>query len=160
MFISKTKRNTNYYNNVKKTKLNPGLENVQYDDKTNTIADTVRKRVDQINNPLLASLTNKNNTTMAFSSNANAPRFNQKLVDEETYIGPGYYEQKSCFEKSRSTMAKSTKTGNAPTQAGGGPSLNNARSMQQIMMQQQQVSKMGMTAQAAGGKQAAGPQSA
>ena len=90
MFISKTKRNTNYYHNVKKTKLNPGLENVQYDDKTHTIADTVRKRVDQINNPLLASLTIKNNTTMAFSSNA--PRFNTKLVDEETYIGPGYYE--------------------------------------------------------------------
>ena len=104
MFISKTKRNSNYYNNVKKTKLNPGLENVKYDDKTNTIADTVRKRVDQINNPLLASLTNKNNTTMAFSSNT--PRINQKLVDEETYIGPGYYEQQSCFEKSRSTMAK------------------------------------------------------
>ena len=74
---------------------------------------------------------------MAFSSNANAPRFNQKLVDEETYIGPGYYEQKSCFEKSRSTMAKSTKTGgaNATNQGGVGPGLNNARSMQQIMMQ-------------------------
>jgi len=27
---------------------------------------------------------------MAFSSNA--PRFNQKILDEETYIGPGYYE--------------------------------------------------------------------
>jgi hypothetical protein len=73
MFISKTKRNSNYYHNVKKTKNNRGLEEVQYDDKTNTIADSVRKRVDQINNPLLASLTNKNNTTMAFSSNA--PRF-------------------------------------------------------------------------------------
>ena len=125
MFISKTKRNTNYYHNVKKTKLNPGLENVQYDDKTHTIADAVRKRVDQINNPLLASLTIKNNTTMAFSSNA--PRFNTKLVDEETYIGPGYYEQKSCFEKSRSTMGRSTKTGGGATQ--GGPSLANARSM-------------------------------
>lgn len=126
MFISKTKRSSNYYNNVKKTKMNPGLEQVQYDDKTNTIADTVRKRVDQINNPLLASLTNKNNTTMAFSSNA--PRFNAKLVDEETYIGPGYYEQKSCFEKSRSTIGKSTKTGGATN--AGGPNLNNARSMQ------------------------------
>ena len=126
MFISKTKRSSNYYNNVKKTKMNPGLEQVQYDHKTNTIADTVRKRVDQINNPLLASLTNKNNTTMAFSSNA--PRFNAKLVDEETYIGPGYYEQKSCFEKSRSTIGKSTKTGGATNV--GGPNLNNARSMQ------------------------------
>lgn len=134
MFISKTKRNSNYYNNIKKTKMNPGLENVQYDDKTNTIADIVRKRVDQISNPLLASLTIKNNTTMAFSSNA--PRFNTKLVDEETYIGPGYYEQKSCFEKSRSTMGKSTKTGGggppgASTMGGfgGGNQLNNARSM-------------------------------
>ena len=80
----------------------------------NTIGETVRKRVDQINNPLLASLTSKNHTTMAFSTNA--PRFNAKIQDEETYIGPGYYEQKSCFEKSRSTLAGTkTKTGASTT---------------------------------------------
>lgn len=101
MFISKTKRNSTYHNIQQKAKLNPGIERVCYDDRSGTIADVVKKRVDQINNPLLASLTTKNNTTMAFSSNA--PRFNRKIMDEETYIGPGYYEQKSCFEKSRST---------------------------------------------------------
>jgi len=130
MFISKVKRNNAYQQVVKKTKQNPGLERVQYDDKTNTIGDIVRKKAEQINNPLLASLTIKNNTTMAFSSNA--PRFNQKVMDEETYIGPGYYEQKSCFEKSRTTLGTRAKTN-------GGQSsheLNPARSMQQIVAQQ------------------------
>ena len=73
MFISKTKRNTTYNQMVKKTKQNPGLERVCYDDRSHTIADMSRKRVDSISNPLLASLSTKNNTTMAFSSNA--PRF-------------------------------------------------------------------------------------
>jgi len=34
--------------------LNPGQGTVCYDDKTNTIGDIVKKRVDLINNPLLA----------------------------------------------------------------------------------------------------------
>lgn len=43
-------------------------------------------------------ITNKNNTTLAFSSNA--PRFNNKMVDEaETFLGPGYYDVKSNFEQ-------------------------------------------------------------
>jgi hypothetical protein len=88
----------------------------------------VRKKAEAINNPLLASLTIKNNTTMAFSSNA--PRFSEKVMDEETYIGPGYYEQKSCFhDKSRSTLGTRAKTN-------GGSSTNNlnqARSMQMII---------------------------
>ena len=66
----------------------------------------------------------KNNTTMAFSSNA--PRFNTKVMDEETYIGPGYYEQKSCFEKSRSTLATKAQTNGAVSQM----NLNKAKSMQ------------------------------
>ena len=42
---------------------------------------------------------------MAFSSNA--PRFNAKQIDEsETFLGPGYYEQKSCFNQERSKTAK------------------------------------------------------
>mmetsp|Transcript_36002 Transcript_36002/g.47374 ORF Transcript_36002/g.47374 Transcript_36002/m.47374 type:complete len:155 (-) Transcript_36002:1930-2394(-) len=102
MFISKTKRNSTYNNIVKKAKQNPGLERVCYDDRSHTIADNSRRKVESINNPLLASLTTKNNTTMAFSSNA--PRFSEKIVDEETYIGPGYYEQKSCFGQSRSKL--------------------------------------------------------
>ena len=128
MFISQSKRSNGYYNIVKKTKMNPGLGEVCYDDKTNTIGENARKRVEQINNPLLASLTSKNNTTMAFSSNA--PRFNAKIMDEETYIGPGYYEQKSCFEKSRSTLGKRSTT------VGGATTMNNARSMQQIVAAQ------------------------
>jgi len=94
---------------VKRTKQNPGLERVCYDDKLNTIAENVRRQAEHINNPLLASLTSKNNTTLAFSSNA--PRFQHKVVDEETYVGPGYYDQKSCFDQSRSTLASRTKTG-------------------------------------------------
>ena len=78
--------------------------------------------MDQINNPLLASLTSKNNTTLAFSSNA--PRFNRKVLDEETYIGPGYYEQKSCFERSRANQNSKVKT-SAST-------LGGARSTQHI----------------------------
>jgi hypothetical protein len=128
MFISKTKRNGAYHMNVKRTKQNPGLERVCYDDKVNTIGETVRRRVEQINNPLLASLTSKNNTTMAFSTNA--PRFNQKVQDEETYIGPGYYEQKSCFEKSRSTLAGTKAKTDASTSK-----LTGARSYQQILGQ-------------------------
>ena len=43
-------------------------------------------------------ITSKNNTTMAFSSNA--PRFADKIVDEsETFLGPGYYDIKSSFEE-------------------------------------------------------------
>ena len=108
MFISKSKRNGGYTAIADKAKNNPGLGRVCYDDKSHTIGENARKRVEQINNPLLASLTSKNNTTMAFSSNA--PRFNAKVLDEETYIGPGYYEQKSCFEKSRSTLGTRAKT--------------------------------------------------
>jgi hypothetical protein len=49
-----------------------------------------------VNNPLLASLQTKNNTTLAFSSNA--PRFMNKASDEsEAFLGPGYYEQRSQF---------------------------------------------------------------
>lgn len=58
------------------------------------------------------------------------PRFDQKVMDEETYIGPGYYEQKSCFENSRSKLggSRQQRVGAASTQA----ALNPARSMQQI----------------------------
>ena len=64
---------------------------------------------------------------MAFKSNA--PRFNDKVIDEETYIGPGYYEQKSGFEQSRNKQNGSRqRMGAASTQA----SLNQTRSMQLI----------------------------
>ena len=90
MFLSKTKRNSNYNQILKTVKLNAGMNHVCYDDKVNTIGETVRKRKDQISNPLLATLVTKNSTTMAF--NSNAPRFPEKFSGEETYIGPGYYE--------------------------------------------------------------------
>ena len=45
---------------------------------------------------------------MAFSSNA--PRFSAKAVDEsETFLGPGYYEQKSCFNQERSRTGQGAK---------------------------------------------------
>ena len=113
-------------NQAKKSKQMPGQAEICYDDTTNTIAANVKRKVDQINNPLyvLAQVTSKNNTTLAFTTKA--PRFSAKIQDEETYIGPGYYEQKSCFEKSRSTVNTRAKT-NASTQG-----LHMARSMQQI----------------------------
>ena len=90
----------------------------------------MQKKIETINNLLPPSLTAKNNTTMAFSSNA--PRFQEKILDEETYIGPGYYEQKSCFDKSRSRVGSRQMGTAASTQA----ALNPARSMQQIAVNQ------------------------
>jgi len=109
MFSSKTERHSAFSEMMKKTKANPYLERVCYDDAAKTIADVARRKVEQINNPLLASLTTKNSTTMAFSSNA--PRFQSKILDEETYIGPGYYEQKSCFEKGQGMRGSSKQLG-------------------------------------------------
>lgn len=134
MFLSKTKRNGNLNQIAKQVKLNPAMGEVCYDDKDRTIGETIRKRKDQISNPLLASLVTKNSTTMAFSSNA--PRFAEKVAGEETYIGPGYYEQPSCFDnKSRSTLGTNVKSAQvihaaaAPTTT---PHLSIARSAQQI----------------------------
>ena len=93
MFLSKTKRNA-----LKKQ--GGSSQVVAYDDKLHTISENVRRRVEQANNPLLAQLSTKNNTTMAFSSNA--PRFSQKQPDEsETFLGPGYYEQRSGFQQAQ-----------------------------------------------------------
>ena len=128
MFLSKTKRNGNYSHDIKQVKQNPGKNRVCYDDKANTIGEIMRKKKDQISNPLLASLVTKNSTTMAFSSNA--PRFADKIVGEETYIGPGYYEQPSCFEKgSRSTLGSKVKSGNNNSMVNLG---SNTRSAQYI----------------------------
>ena len=96
MFISKTQRNA-HANIVKRTQQNEGLQKVGLGQEVNTIGYNIKKRADQANNPIAAILSNKNNTTMAFSSNA--PRFNNKVVDEaETFLGPGYYDIKSAFE--------------------------------------------------------------
>ena len=57
MFISKTKRNTTYNQIVKKSSQNPGLGKVCNDDHAkyqNTIADQSRKKIESINNPVLA----------------------------------------------------------------------------------------------------------
>ena len=108
MFVSKTKRNISHEQMVKHARQNKGLDNVCYDTKAGTIEETMKRKAEASSNSLIASLNLKNSTTMAFSSNA--PRFNAKVMDEETYIGPGYYEQKSCFEKSRSTLATKNQT--------------------------------------------------
>ena len=92
MFISKTKQHSHVQAIINRKKQNAGLERVCYDDRAGTIADEVRRKVEQVNNPLLASLTTKQGMKHAFSTNINAPRFNAKVLDEETYIGPGYYE--------------------------------------------------------------------
>ena len=95
MFISKTKRNA-YQGVMRNTQQNPGLQKVGLGSEVNTIGNNVRRRTEQANNPIIAMITNKQNTTMAFSSNA--PRFVNKVADEsETFLGPGYYDVKSAF---------------------------------------------------------------
>lgn len=69
---------------------------VQYDISTNTIAATVSKKADAVNNPLLANLT-KRNQNAAFSSGTN--RWKGGKTDEAAaFLGPGYYEQKGQFD--------------------------------------------------------------
>lgn len=98
MFLSGTRRNP--YENMKSK---AALGVLQYDDKTNTISDQVRKKIEAGNgNPLLANLKAKRGINPAFTSNAE--RFPIKKVDEaETFLGPGYYEQQSTFEKGSNT---------------------------------------------------------
>ena len=88
MFISQVKRNP--YEDMKSK---AALPIVQYDDKTNTISEQVRRKIEAgAGNPLLANLKAKRGLNPAFSSNAQ--RFPNKKVDEaETFLGPGYYEQ-------------------------------------------------------------------
>jgi hypothetical protein len=66
MFISQTKRNP--YEDMKSK---AALTVVQYDDKTNTISEQVRRKVEAgVGNPLLANLKAKRGINPAFSSNA------------------------------------------------------------------------------------------
>ena len=94
MFLSGTKRNP--YEDMKARQAQGIL---QYDDKTNTISEEVRKKIEAgAGNPLLANLKAKRGINPAFSSNAQ--RFPDKKFDEaETFLGPGDYEQQSTFEK-------------------------------------------------------------
>lgn len=72
---------------------------VQYDNKTGTIGEVVRQKVESgLGNPLLANLKAKRQAQAAaqgthFGFNSNAERFPERRVPEaETYLGPGYYE--------------------------------------------------------------------
>ena len=78
---------------------------VQYDLNSNTISENVRRKVEAgVGNPLLANLKAKRGINAPFSSNA--MRFEAKKVEEsETFLGPGYYEQQSIFEKKNQTTA-------------------------------------------------------
>ena len=66
----------------------------------------MRKKVDAgTANPLLANLKAKRGINPAFSSNA--PRFQERRVDEpEAFLGPGYYEQQSTFDPSKSANSQ------------------------------------------------------
>lgn len=100
MFISHTKRNP--YEQPKHL-----VAVVQYDDKTHTISDDVRRKVEAgVGNPLLANLKAKRGINAGFSSNAQ--RFPDKKMDEaETFLGPGYYEQQNTFEVKPPTTTNS-----------------------------------------------------
>lgn len=111
MFLSGSRRNP--YEDMKSK---AALGVLQYDDKTNTISDQVRKKVEAgVGNPLLANLKAKRGINPAFSSNAE--RFPAKKVDEaETFLGPGYYEQQSTFEKNSTAVGSQSAIGNAKSQ--------------------------------------------
>jgi len=95
MFLSSTKRNP-----YEELKAKAALSVVQYDDKTKTISEEVKKKV-EAGNPLLANLKAKRGINPGFSSNAQ--RFPLKRVEEaETFLGPGYYESHSAFEPNKS----------------------------------------------------------
>ncbi len=70
----------------------------------NTISDNVRKKVEAgVGNPLLANLKAKRGIIAPFSCNAR--RFEDKKVEEsDTFLGPGYYEQASMFERKNQSL--------------------------------------------------------
>ena len=77
---------------------------VQYDSKTNTIGELVRQKVESgLGNPLLANLKAKrqaDDKATSFGFNTNAERFPSKHIPEsDTYLGPGYYDVQTAFEK-------------------------------------------------------------
>ena len=97
MFISSTKRNP--YDEVKISKDVAPV--VQYDDRINTINYEKERKSQASSNPHLNKLRAQRGLNPGFSSNA--PRFNEKKVDEpDTFLGPGYYEQQSAFDPSKS----------------------------------------------------------
>ena len=67
---------------------------MQYDNSSNTIKDQMNKNVmTGAGNPLLANLKAKRDTDHKLGFTSNAPRFNEKKVDEaDAFIGPGYYD--------------------------------------------------------------------
>jgi len=118
MFTSKTKR-MQYMNEAGPTQ---AAHVVQYDNQQNTIAANVRKKVEALNNPLLANLHGKNSTTLAFLSNA--PRFGNKNSDEsEAFLGPGYYEQKSQFTEQERAKTQITQGQKNQILINGAPAL-------------------------------------
>lgn len=90
MFISKTKRGVSATSTAATNKGKDKQQAVlQYDVDSKTIGAQVKKKVETISNPILASLAKK--TQSGFSSIA--PRWNNNQSDEaQAFIGPGYYE--------------------------------------------------------------------
>lgn len=90
MFLSKTKRGASATTAKTSKSTKGGVHNViQYDIESKTINASVKQKIDNITNPLLANLTKKSQT--GFSTIA--PRFNNQNSDEAVaFIGPGYYE--------------------------------------------------------------------
>ena len=77
---------------------------MQYDVKTNTIADNLRKQ-SELGNPILATLKAKRGIQSEVGFGSKPPTQSTKTggkvsVDKpENFLGPGYYEQKSGFSK-------------------------------------------------------------
>ena len=81
---------------------------LQYDTQTRTISGDLRRKVDNISNPLLASLVKKGAQT---PFNTAAARFayeqpGAQKDEAQSFVGPGYYDKKSQFEAPKSLKAK------------------------------------------------------
>lgn len=76
------------------------LNQIQYDAKTNTIGDNLRKHTDK-GNPILATLKAKTGINSQIGFGSRVPHGNGKPKKDasENYLGPGYYEQKGTFEQ-------------------------------------------------------------
>lgn len=76
------------------------LNQIQYDNKTNTIGDNLRKH-SELGNPILATLKAKRGiqNEIGFGSKPPTHKVKKDRQDRpENYLGPGYYEYKGGFD--------------------------------------------------------------
>ena len=72
---------------------------IQYDNKTGTIEDNLKKHTDKAN-PIIATLKAKRGqqSDIGFGTKMTKGSLHDKSEKPEQYLGPGYYEQKGGFD--------------------------------------------------------------